>query len=242
LANFLNYIEIHNVFPEYAENIIAAKDLVQRAKHEIVTNRCPSLYINLIIRKCSNILPGRFNKACSAYFGGHYHGLYSGSSDEESESRFTTRTSMTFLRRAKGQKFLAERKIGEWSFPCEVIKVESTHMVLKQWIPEGGEDDFVEPEFKDTEMQIALEPEILQVVYVYDLCLALLIFRGMHIEATWHQLTNEMWYMDQVTVSPMAYVSDCRMCFRHLRLRFPMMRSRMRILKFVDMSDVLLGY
>jgi hypothetical protein len=109
---------------------------------------------------------------------------------------------MTFLRQQKGQKFLAERKVGEWSFPCEVTKVESTYMVLKQWIPEGGEDDFLEPEFKDTEIQITLEPDILQVVYVYELGLALLIFRGMHIEATWHRLTNEMWYMDQVTVSP----------------------------------------
>jgi hypothetical protein len=238
----LNYIEIHNVFPEYTENITAAKLLVQRAKQEIVTNRFPSLYIDLMSRKCSNLLPGRFNTACSTYFGGHYHGLYSGSSDEEINSRFTTRKSMTFLRQAKGQKFLAERKIGEWSFPCEVSKVESTHMVLKQWIPEGGEDDFVEPEFKNTEIQIMLEPEILEFVYVYDLCLALLIFRGMHIEATWHQLTNELWYMDQVTVLPMARVSNCRMYFRHLRLRFLMMRSQMRILKFVDIYDVLLSY
>jgi hypothetical protein len=178
LANFLNYIEIHNVFPEYAENITAAKNLVRIAKQEIVTNRFPSLYIYLIIRKCSNLLPGNFNKACSTYFGGYYNGLYSGSSDEEIDSRFTTRKSMTFLRQQKGQKFLAERKVGEWSFPCEVTKVESTYMVLKQWIPEGGEDDFLEPEFKDAEIQITLEPDILQVVYVYELCPALLILVG----------------------------------------------------------------
>jgi hypothetical protein len=74
---------------------------------------------------------------------------------------------MTFLRRARTQKFLDERKIGEWSFPCEVVAVTAGEMVLKQWIPVGGEQDFVEPEFKDTEMRIFLEPEILEFVYVY---------------------------------------------------------------------------
>ena len=117
-------------------------------------------------RKCSNLLPGTFNKACSAYFGGHYHDLYSGSSDEEIESRFTTRKAMTFLRRARQQKFLAERKVGEWSFPCEVVGKEGG-MQLNQWVPEGGEEDFVEPEFKDEEIVIFLEPEIMEFVYVY---------------------------------------------------------------------------
>lgn len=73
---------------------------------------------------------------------------------------------MTFLRRARGQKFLAERKVGEWSFPCECAGKEGG-MQLKQWIPEGGEEDFVEPEFKDVEICIFLEPEIMEFVYVY---------------------------------------------------------------------------
>ena len=40
-------------------------------------------------------------------------------------------------------------------------------MQLKQWIPEGGEEDFVEPEWKDVEICIFLEPEIMEFVYVY---------------------------------------------------------------------------
>jgi|SRR5579862_446 hypothetical protein len=123
------------------------------------------------------MLPGNFNKACSAYFGGHYHNLYSGSSDEDYESpspegrfteqRFTTRKAMTFIRRAKGQSFLAERKLDEWSFPCEVIEIASDGMILKQYIPEGGDDDYLEPTFKDTLLHIILEPEILEYVYLY---------------------------------------------------------------------------
>jgi len=41
LTNFLNYVECHNVFPEYAENIVAAKNLLENARVELVTNRSP---------------------------------------------------------------------------------------------------------------------------------------------------------------------------------------------------------
>jgi hypothetical protein len=75
---------------------------------------------------------------------------------------------MTFLRQTRGQKFLAGKKIGEWSFPCVVTEVTFEEMVLKQWIPEGGEQDYVEPDLKDTEIRIFLEPEILKFVYVYS--------------------------------------------------------------------------
>ncbi len=174
LTNFLNYIEWHNVFPEYAENIIKAKSTVQKGKHELIINRFPYTKRMVDRRKCSNLLPGHFNTACSTYFGGYYQGLYSGSSDEEAEHQYTTRKAMTFLRQARNQKFLAERKIGEWSFPCVVVHITSEQeMVLKQWIPEGGEQDFVEPDLKDTEIKIFLEKEILELVYVYfthDVC------------------------------------------------------------------------
>ena len=40
-------------------------------------------------------------------------------------------------------------------------------MYLRQWVPEGGEEDYVEPQFKDTEFKIFLEPEVLKFVYVY---------------------------------------------------------------------------
>ena len=170
LTNFLNYIECHNVFPEYAENISNAKSTIQKGKHELVINRFPPTKCIIDHRKCSNLLPGHFNTACSTYFGGYYQGLFSGSSDEEVKHQFTNRKAMTFLRQARNQKFLAERKIGEWSFPCVVVDITSEQeMVLKQWIPEGGERDFVEPDLKDTEIKIFLEKEILELVYVYSI-------------------------------------------------------------------------
>jgi len=162
-------VEIHNVFPEFAANLAAAKDLVAKAKPELLMNRSSPLLFPLQSnnRKCSNLLPGQFNKACSTYFGGYYHGLYEESSDEELPDRFTNSKAMTFLRQSLGQKALAERKVGEWSFPCEIIGFQDQHMVLKQWIPEGGEEDYLEPEFRDTEIRIFLETEILEFVYVY---------------------------------------------------------------------------
>ena len=75
---------------------------------------------------------------------------------------------MTFLRRRRGQAFLAERKVVEWSFPCEVVQVVPEGMLLKQYIPEGGEEDYVESEMADCLMEITLEPEILELVYVYE--------------------------------------------------------------------------
>ena len=42
LTNFLNYVECHDVFPEYSENIIVAKNLLQIARIELVTNRSPT--------------------------------------------------------------------------------------------------------------------------------------------------------------------------------------------------------
>jgi hypothetical protein len=108
---------------------------------------------------------------------------------------------MTFLRRARNQKFLAARKTGEWSFPCVVFEITADQeMVLKQWIPEGGEQDFVEPDLKDTEIKIFLEKEILEFVYVYAPLSCVVNCRGMHIEAAWHETSDGTWYMDQVTV------------------------------------------
>ena len=146
------------------------------------------------------MLPGNFNKACSTYFGGYYKGLYSGTSDEEFDYRFTNRKAMTFLHRARDQKFLGERKVGEWSFPCEVIALTQQEMVLKQWIPVGSEQDYVEPDFKDTEIRIVLEPEMLEFIYVYSSSAEKTDYRGMHIEASWYRLSDNTWYMDQVTV------------------------------------------
>jgi Argonaute siRNA chaperone (ARC) complex subunit Arb1 len=198
LHNFLNYVEFHNVFPEYADNITAAKALIQTAKKELILNRSSFRRVS-DNRRCGNLMPGMFNKACSTYFGGYYQGLYSGTSDEEAEDRLTNRKAMTFLRRIREQKFLTERKVAEYSSPCNVIDLTSDSMILKQCIPLGSEDDYVEPSLKDVEIKIRLEEDVMELIYTY-VSFLLSENRGMQIEASWHQLTDGTWYMDQVTV------------------------------------------
>jgi len=124
------------------------------------------LFFPLTHSNCGNLLPGNYNKACSTYFGGYYHGLYT-SSDDESEAGFTLTKAMAFLRQSRGERFLDEHKTGDWFFPCEVIRLVADGMVVKQWIPDGSEQNFWDPEFKDTEINIMLEPEIMELVYVY---------------------------------------------------------------------------
>lgn len=78
---------------------------------------------------------------------------------------------MTFLRNTRTQEFLASRKLEESVFPAKVIDVVPGEiygvMVIKQWLVEGGEEDYVDLEFKNVEISITLEKEILEYVYVY---------------------------------------------------------------------------
>ena len=67
VRNFLNYILHHNVCPEYNDQVYAARAMCNLAERELAA-----------VVAVSHSLPGDFNMACSALFGGHYKGLYSG--------------------------------------------------------------------------------------------------------------------------------------------------------------------
>lgn len=61
LRNFYNYLLLHDVCPEYAEDICAARKVCDLAEVEL-----PKL------REVDRHLPGGFNIACSMLFGGHH--------------------------------------------------------------------------------------------------------------------------------------------------------------------------
>jgi hypothetical protein len=42
------------------------------------------------------------------------------------------------------------------------VAVTSQETVLKQWIPVGVEEDYAEPDLKDTEIPITLESEVME--------------------------------------------------------------------------------
>ena len=65
IRNFLNYILHHDVCPEYKDQVYAAKALVDQADKEL-----------WMVFQASNLLPGRFNTACSEIFGGQLQGLH----------------------------------------------------------------------------------------------------------------------------------------------------------------------
>jgi hypothetical protein len=67
LSNFMNYLLHHDVCPEYAAEVLAARNLCQAANAEIWA-----------CAEAQRWLPGDFNIACSTLFDGSYSKLYDG--------------------------------------------------------------------------------------------------------------------------------------------------------------------
>jgi Argonaute siRNA chaperone (ARC) complex subunit Arb1 len=100
MTNFYNYIMMHEVCPEYTDDILAARAICAQAKKELN-----------IIRVLDTLLPGRFNTAISALFGGYYSTIFGDNSwdpnfDEnesyffgqrQEEARITLLTALTSL-------------------------------------------------------------------------------------------------------------------------------------------------
>jgi Argonaute siRNA chaperone (ARC) complex subunit Arb1 len=78
IRNFLNYILHHNVCPEYSEQVFSARAICSLAEQELTA-----------VVAVSHRLPGDFNMACSALFGGRYKGLYSGNQEWAKDMGFT---------------------------------------------------------------------------------------------------------------------------------------------------------
>ncbi|KKZ63506.1 hypothetical protein EMCG_02184 [[Emmonsia] crescens] len=74
IRNFLNYILLHDVCPEYTENILAARAICDTAKVELWKAQQANCWA-----------PGYFNMACSTLFGGHFYGFYTGDQEWSKE-------------------------------------------------------------------------------------------------------------------------------------------------------------
>ncbi|KAI9665579.1 MAG: hypothetical protein M1831_001722 [Alyxoria varia] len=79
LDNFYRYILLHNVCPEHTDDIEAARHTCALAKKELYATS-----------RCTELLPGEFNVACSTVFGGYYSGMYI--SDQEWANKEDTNT------------------------------------------------------------------------------------------------------------------------------------------------------
>lgn len=65
IRNFLNYVLVHGVCPEYTQEVMNARILCDKAEKEMWA-----------IRQVGRLLPGSFNIACSTLFGGCFKGMY----------------------------------------------------------------------------------------------------------------------------------------------------------------------
>ncbi|KLJ11347.1 hypothetical protein EMPG_13384 [Blastomyces silverae] len=74
IRNFLNYILLHDVCPEYTENILAARAVCDTAKEELWKAQQANCWA-----------PGNFNMACSTLFGGYFYGFYTGGQEWSKE-------------------------------------------------------------------------------------------------------------------------------------------------------------
>ncbi|OJD22885.1 hypothetical protein ACJ73_05763 [Blastomyces percursus] len=74
IRNFLNYILLHDVCPEYTENILAARAVCDRAKVELWKAQQANCWA-----------PGNFNMACSTLFAGYFYGFYTGGQEWSKE-------------------------------------------------------------------------------------------------------------------------------------------------------------
>ena len=67
LSNFMNYLLHHDVCPEYATDVLAARNVCNTASAELWA-----------CAEAQRWLPGDFNIACSTLFDGSYSGMYDG--------------------------------------------------------------------------------------------------------------------------------------------------------------------
>jgi len=67
IRNFLNYVLMHAVCPEYTKDIMNAKKICDLAEKELWA-----------IKRIERLLPGDFNVAASTLYGGHYENAYVG--------------------------------------------------------------------------------------------------------------------------------------------------------------------
>ncbi|KAI5806781.1 Argonaute complex, subunit Arb1 [Peziza echinospora] len=203
VRNFLNYVSFHNVAPEYSQNLREAISTCDKAEKEL-------LFTNGFLKG----LPGRFNTACSALFGGHFFGLYESDAASTWEGKPTSKilgvaykdARTTYLgavgkhgtpeQRAlgvEGVKLLRKEPLG-----FEITKIDMPSVgaqggkaalgpvEAKLWVPEGERL----PRTNTKEIVLWLEKEILN--YAYP---------GLRFDAVVYTLSNGLYFIDTVTAA-----------------------------------------
>lgn len=215
-GGFLTESEVlfHNVAPEYADNVREAVEVAKLAEKELP-----------LCLDFGRKLPGEFNTACSAYFGGWYQGMLENRSEDWADLALpkvglTTAEAANVLNICfEAHCTSAERKAG-----LSAVHVSKEHVgfeIVGINIPPVGAPggyralgklrlkvwhDPEEPEWETDldEVEIYLEKQILHYAFI-----------GMKLECTIHTLSTGMRYWDEITVSPCIPVT-CWPCTNNL--------------------------
>ncbi|KAI9683585.1 MAG: hypothetical protein M1829_004888 [Trizodia sp. TS-e1964] len=213
IRNFLSYILHHEVCPEYADDVKAARAVCDLAQDELCK-----------IGALSKILPGDFNIACSTLFGGYYKGLYNYNQDWVGEDELAGMDD----KRAKLAVMAGLATVGEDSFysamnQAQLTVVESAQTCFevteiipakastrefyttlddlqslgvikaKTWInPSAPPEDMTDSELENRTPEIA-QHEFWVEEDILDHC-----FIGMKVDATVRKLSCGIEYFDSV--------------------------------------------
>ncbi|ORZ15319.1 Argonaute complex, subunit Arb1 [Absidia repens] len=233
--SFLRYLQIRNVCPEYADDLVIARRLAETAKDELP--RC---------KRVSNLLPGEFNGACGVLYGNDIQSgvIPSSSGNGDSNNLSTTTTAaadddllsgMSWnMDDAKVQSFLADvvgmtptkarRIIGHLVPDVDTHKVvDERHRLLVKIIDIDTppvSDGTVPPStaassttFKvilaayDEDLEKILENDKFELYFEKEIVDEFLV--GMVMQANMRQLSSGMWYLDRAyLVCPTFYKKD----------------------------------
>ncbi|ODQ52127.1 hypothetical protein SAICODRAFT_72068 [Saitoella complicata NRRL Y-17804] len=202
VLNFLRYIHAHRALPEYSADIVSAIEVAKRACVEVPRNRM-----------FGTSAPGRWNLGCSAVFGGYSDGLWVDDAVENGgrpswdntvpsarsqQDTLKLSEARELITKVLGPDALSAKKVKEEILLTEVTSINKSSdgdlgtLMLKPWHYEG----MAPQETSVTSLEVKLENSALEHAYI-----------GMHIDATFHQLDNGMWYFDRVTgITPSFYI------------------------------------
>ncbi|RPA86762.1 hypothetical protein BJ508DRAFT_119856 [Ascobolus immersus RN42] len=198
VQNFLNYIIFHNVAPEYIDNVKEAIEVAKLAEKELP-----------MCLDFGRKVPGDFNTACSAYFGGWYEGMLENRSEDWADLvlpkvGYTTNEAAGIVKTCLDAHGTTEEKaaglnakrISHEHCGFEIVGIDIPpigtpgglkalgKLRLKVW------HDPEEPAWETLldEVEIYLEKQILHYAFL-----------GMKLECTIHTLDTGMHYWDELT-------------------------------------------
>ncbi|KAF8464155.1 Argonaute siRNA chaperone complex subunit Arb1-domain-containing protein [Kalaharituber pfeilii] len=199
IKNFLNYIVFHNVAPEYSQNITKALNICNLAEKEL-----------LFCLKLHEKMPGKFNMACSALFGGYYYGLYE--SNEEVAWEGKKLGSSLGIPVAEARKVYDSAIInigmkGQGNMPV-VVQTDSIEFeVLEIYKPEGDLTalGYVDAHIWCYEGERLPNTNIRELTLYFEKDILMYMFEGLKLEANVHTLSNGLRYIDNMTAAKSSF-------------------------------------